>query len=101
MLERLGHTVLTPADGAEAIALIDPPEHPNDLLVTDLVTPGRSGREVAAEFCSTYPGRPVIFMLGYSTEAAGDLGLDDEQRAFLQKPFSTEALSGAVRDLMG
>lgn len=101
VLERLGHTVLTAADGDEAVALIEPEEHSIDLLVTDLVMPGRSGREVAVEFSAIYPGRPVLYMSGYTTDAAGDLGLLDEGRAFLQKPFSIEALSGAVRDLLG
>lgn len=100
VLERLGHTVLTAADGDEALALIDPDEHPIDLLVTDLVMPGRSGREVAVEVCAVYPGLPVLYISGYTTDVAGELGLLDERRAFLQKPFSVEALSGAVRDLL-
>lgn len=100
VLERLGHKVLTAADGDEALALVDASGEPIDLLVTDLVMPGRSGREVAAELCAAQPGLPVLFMSGYTTEAAGDLGLLDEGRAFLQKPFSVEALSGIVRDLL-
>jgi len=100
VLERLGFTVLSAAGGGEALALVEASRPALDLVVTDLVMPGMDGMEVASALSDLSPGVPVLFVSGYSDEAAGRLGMLGPGRAFLQKPYSMESIAEAVRALL-
>jgi signal transduction histidine kinase len=103
VLERIlrgaGYDVTGAGSGEEALRARDDSEAPFDLLITDMVMPGMTGLEVAERLRARDPGRPVIFMSGYSSElierrtgpAAGPL---------LIKPFTPEALLAQVRDAL-
>jgi DNA-binding response OmpR family regulator len=92
VLESEGHQV-TVATSAEA-ALATEPDGPIDLLVTDVVMPGRNGRELAEELRARQPDLPVIFMSGYTDLEHGLLDLP--RSSFLSKPFSVDQLLAAV-----
>ena len=100
VLERLGFTVLSAASGREALALVEAAKPPLDLVVTDLVMPGMDGGQVASALAALYPGIRVLFVSGYSDEAAGRLGTLGPGRAFLQKPYSIDSIAEAVRALL-
>jgi PAS domain S-box-containing protein len=92
-LEGAGYRVLAAVSGADALALMT--RHPApDLLLTDLVMPGMSGREVARRLTQRSPGLPVLYMSGYSDDAALRQDLD---QPLLQKPFDVESLLRHVR----
>jgi signal transduction histidine kinase len=81
------------ATGAELMAR----EHTIDLLLTDLVMPGRrTGVDLAEALTTLHPGLPVIFMTGYSGDTTGD-PRRDEHAIILRKPFTTQALMEAVQ----
>jgi hypothetical protein len=70
------------------------------LLLTDVVMPGKNGRELAKDLRSRCPGMKTIFMSGCG-ESAALLGARDQDVAFLSKPFSVSTLMNRVRDFLG
>ncbi len=101
VLERLGFTVLSAADGEEALALVEREGRPGlDLLVTDLVMPRLNGRNLAKRLAAVYPDLRILFVSGYTDDAVGQLGMLGDGRGFLQKPFSLESLGEAVRRVL-
>jgi signal transduction histidine kinase len=100
-LEAHGYTVIEAADGQEAIAAAHRHGCPVDLLVTDVVMPHMSGRQLAEVLRERQPGLKVLFMSGYTDDAVVRHGLLHAEVAFLQKPFSPFTLTGKVRELLG
>jgi CheY-like chemotaxis protein len=100
VLERAGYTVLAAAAGGEALAVAE--AHPGaiHLLVTDVVMPGMSGREVAERMASLRPHAGVLFTSGYTDDAIVHHGVLDDGMAFLQKPFDPSTLLHAVRRVL-
>ena len=100
VLEQAGYTVLVAAGGPEALqvaALYDGPIH---LLLTDVVMPEMSGRELMHRLTLVRPGLRVLYMTGYSDEAVARHGLLDPGTGFMQKPFTPEALARKVREVL-
>ncbi len=96
-----GYTVLEAASGEEALALLDRVgTSPIHLLVTDVVMPLMKGQELAQRFRLHRPGTPVLFTSGYTDSALGAAGVLPPGVAFLQKPFSPEALARKVREVL-
>jgi hypothetical protein len=100
VLARHGYHVLVAGDAQEALALEERCEEPIALLVTDVVMPGRSGRELAQEFVRRRPGTRVLYVSGYANDAFASGNLLEAGTCFLQKPFSPEALAHKVRDIL-
>jgi PAS domain S-box-containing protein len=100
MLENAGYHVLEAADGNSAVELVRRHTAPIDLLVTDVVMPGMSGRDVATAITSLRPGLTVLFMSGYTDSAIVHHGVLDPDTAFLQKPFSAAQLTAKVASLL-
>ena len=99
-LLQAGFEVLDAAGGAEALVVNETHPEKIHLLVTDVVMPDVSGRELANRLRALRPGLKVLYMSGYSAEsirASGGLGSSE---AFVQKPFTPSALVGAVRSLL-
>jgi PAS domain S-box-containing protein len=99
MLEQLGYSVLTASNGGEALALCEAHAGPIDLLVTDLVMPGMSGREVADLVTERRPDTRVLFMSGYTDDMLVHLGIE-RGAAYLQKPYDENELARRVRDAL-
>lgn len=96
VLLRRGYTVLSAPDAAAALALADSSPTPINLLLTDLVLPGMDGRRLAATLTARIPDLRVILSSGYTDESAGlDPGVN-----FIQKPYSPDALTRLVRDIL-
>ncbi len=94
MLERAGYLVHACADGAEALAAAARPEVGIDVLVTDLMMPGISGREVIERFRPLRPGVPIVCITGYAT-AGGDTATLHAY-AIVAKPFTAATLLAAL-----
>ncbi len=71
-----------------------------DLLVTDVVMPGTGGRVLAGLLRQRYPRMHVLYISGYTDDAVVRSGLGTAADAFLQKPFTPEALARKVRELL-
>jgi two-component system cell cycle sensor histidine kinase/response regulator CckA len=96
-----GFKVLAAADGEEALRLFESMQSRPDLLVTDMVMPGRfNGRELADVLRGLHPGLKVLFISGYIDDPAlrtTGFGRDDQ---CLQKPFSLAAIAQKARETL-
>ena len=97
ILEQFGYTVLGASGGADAIRLSE--EHDGDisLVVADVVMPEMSGRELVERLSLARPGLKVLYLSGYPDDAIVRHGILESEVAFLQKPFTMEALAIKVR----
>jgi PAS domain S-box-containing protein len=100
-LEAYGYTVLEASGGAEAIVRARHAAGPIHLLLTDVVMPGMSGRQVAEEIRALLPGIKVLYMTGYTDDAVLRHGLEGTETALLQKPFTVLTLARKVREMLG
>ncbi len=100
ILESAGYHVLEASRGEEAIRLGI--EHPQEihLLLSDVVMPGASGKEVADRLLARRPEMKVLFMSGYTDETIVHHGVLDSGVKFIQKPFSFAALCRKVRGVL-
>jgi CheY-like chemotaxis protein len=93
-LEAAGYSVLAAADGAAAVEVAR--DMPVQLLLTDVVMPGLSGRDVAARLAAIQPGIRVLYMSGHTEMGIVHDGVLEPGIHFLAKPFTTEDLLAAV-----
>jgi PAS domain S-box-containing protein len=99
-LEQNGYTVLVAPDGTRAVQLAQQYAGPIHLLVTDVVMPSLGGRELANHLTATRSGLRVLYISGYADDAIFRHGLLSPGVAFLQKPFSPDALALKVREVL-
>jgi len=100
ILRRVGYSVLEAADGAAALEVGRRHDGEIHLLVTDMVMPGMSGRDLAEQLRAVRPGLPVLYISGYVQDAAARAALGGEHSAFVAKPFTPEFLTDRVRELL-
>ncbi|MHB1462531.1 MAG: PAS domain S-box protein [Armatimonadota bacterium] len=101
MLERLGYTVITAATPGEATHLAEKHHGEINLLLTDVVMPEMTGRDLAKNLLSLYPHLSRLFMSGYTSDVIAHHGKIDDGVYFIQKPFSMGELSKIVRRALG
>mgnify|MGYP001097166014 FL=1 len=100
LLEGLGYTVITAADGIAAVEVSETHSGPIDLFLSDLVMPGMDGRRAAAKISAARPGIAVLFMSGYTRDMM-ESGLPRRSRCgFIAKPFSLELLASRIREVL-
>jgi PAS domain S-box-containing protein len=100
ILEMNGYHVLEATSGKEALAIYKEHEGQINLIMTDVVMPEMSGRELAQSLEVLHPGIKVLYMSGYTDDAIVRHGLLYQEIAFLQKPFTPEALMRKVREVL-
>jgi two-component system cell cycle sensor histidine kinase/response regulator CckA len=99
-LARKGYRVLEAANGGEALLLCEAEQAPIHLLVTDVVMPGLGGADLAQRFAPLRPDMKVLFISGYTDQAAASHGKMPPGAAHLEKPFSLDALARKVREVL-
>jgi CheY-like chemotaxis protein len=95
-----GYQVVSAASATEALEVAGRLEREIDLLLTDIVMPGLSGLDLAQRLQKRVPRLRVLFMSGYADSPLLRAGLAREGAAFLQKPFTADALERRVRELL-
>ena len=101
VLREKGYRILEASRGEEALELARQYGRPIDLLVTDVVMPHMNGRELARRLTNLLPQIKVLYISGYADSAVWHQAGLDSGGAFLQKPFSPEALARKVREVLG
>jgi CheY-like chemotaxis protein len=99
-LRRYGYSVLVAANGQETLAAAHAYDGPIDLMLTDVVLPGVTGREVAQQVLADRPSIRVLYMSGYTEDAVHHHGVLGPGRAFIPKPFTGEVLVRTVREVL-
>jgi two-component system, cell cycle sensor histidine kinase and response regulator CckA len=100
VLERSGFQVHAFAEPGMALAWIEDPKNPVDLLVTDVRMPGMDGNALADRVRASRPRLPVLYVSGYPEEAAMGERLQEPDTAFIAKPFTPEGLVESARGLL-
>jgi two-component system cell cycle sensor histidine kinase/response regulator CckA len=99
-LEMDGYNMLEACDGQEALRVCEEHEGPIHLMVTDVVMPGISGRQLAERLKPLYPEMKVLYISGYTDKTIVRHGVLEPGLAFLQKPFPPGALARKVREVL-
>jgi two-component system cell cycle sensor histidine kinase/response regulator CckA len=100
VLRASGYTVLESLNPADALRMAREHPDPIHLLLTDVVMPQMSGREVANQVIVLRPSTKVLFISGYTDDAIVQHGVLDPKTAFLHKPFSPDDLARKVREVL-
>jgi PAS domain S-box-containing protein len=100
VLQRYGYNLLAAGNGNEALAVCGSAERPIHLLLTDVVMPRMSGRELAERLAPLHPETRVLYMSGYTDNAIVHHGVLEADLHFIQKPFKIIALLQKVREVL-
>jgi PAS domain S-box-containing protein len=100
ILARAGYRVLQGAKPDEALAAAAGHAGPIDLVLTDVIMPNMSGRQMAEVLRAARPQARVLFMSGYTDDAISHHGILDPGMHFLEKPFTRDALLRKVREVL-
>jgi PAS domain S-box-containing protein len=99
-LEKCGYVVLEAGGGREALQICHDRHEPIDLLVTDVVMPHMSGRQLAEQLSKLHPEMKVLYLSGYTGDAVVQHGILEAEDPFLQKPFSATTVAHRVRQVL-
>jgi len=100
VLERFGYAILEAPNGETALRLAAKHHGPIHLLLTDVIMPGLSGRQLAEQLVQLRPDMNVLYASGYADQAIVHHGILDSDIAYLQKPFTPETLARRVRQVL-
>lgn len=100
ILKDAGYTALTASSPAEAIAIVRDYRQSLQLLITDMVMPKMSGRDLADFLSAEIPGLKCLFMSGYTSSLINSQDAKDKGLYFIQKPFSPEDLATMVGEVL-
>jgi two-component system cell cycle sensor histidine kinase/response regulator CckA len=100
VLRAHGYTVLAADGGQSALALMEVEQAPVHLLLTDVVMPGINARETYHRLLAGRPGLKVLYMSGYTEDVLGLQGVLEEGVHLIGKPFTVEALTRKVREVL-
>jgi len=97
-----GYRIIEAANGAAALSICENNDgEPIHLLLTDVIMPEMSGRDLADRFNLLRPDSKVLYMSGYTDEAIVHHGVLDADASFIQKPFTPDSLARKVREILG
>lgn len=99
-MQKLGYNVLVARDGAEGLAVSTGYMSTIHLLVTDVVMPELSGRQLADRLCQMRPGIKVLYISGHTDDTVLRHGVEKTEVLFLAKPFSSAALAQKMRAVL-
>ena len=100
VLSRRGYSVHAVGDPAKALEYGQAHLAPINLVLSDVILPTMSGRAMVTQMLQAHPESRVLFMSGYTDQAIVHHGVLDAGTAFLQKPFTADALTRKVRDVL-
>ena len=100
VLERRGYRVLETSCGDDALVLSKKRKEPIHMILTDVVMPRMSGRQLADQLLPLHPKMKVLYMSGYTDNAIVHHGVLEEGINYIQKPFTIDGLARKVREVL-
>lgn len=100
ILTELGYHVISATSPHEALMLSDRHTQTIDMILTDIIMPELNGPDLVRMLCQKRPALKALYMSGYASNAAEQIGVLKLNSAFLQKPFSSEALTHSIRKVL-
>jgi two-component system, cell cycle sensor histidine kinase and response regulator CckA len=100
VLTKQGYTVLESSCGEEALGLTKERKEPFHMILTDVVMPGMSGRQLAEQLLSLHPKTKVLYMSGYTNNEIFHHGVLKEGINYIPKPFTLDGLTKKVREVL-
>jgi PAS domain S-box-containing protein len=100
MMILMGYKVIDAPNGIKALKIAQETTEPIDLVITDVIMPGMSGRQLAEQLKRLNEEIKVLYMTGYSDEAIVRHGILEQGLESLQKPFTFESLSFKIREML-
>ena len=101
ILQMNGYTVLEAGRGMDALQICQQHEGPIHLLLTDVLMPGMNGQDLAEQVATLRPHARVLYMSGCADSTLRTLPERKIEIAFIQKPFTPDALARKVREILG
>jgi DNA-binding NtrC family response regulator len=101
ILRSSGYHVLCAANAARALAISAECAGPIDLLLTDVLLPSMTGRQLAKRLSEGRPRLQVMYISGYPADVLAEKGWLDDSAVLLEKPFRMEEMLGQVRRMIG
>ncbi len=99
-LQQNGYRVLKANGGPQALSIIGKFEGPVDLMLTDVIMPQMSGRELAQRMAALHPDMKIVFMSGYSDNLLSSQQVLDSKNILLQKPIRLASLGKSLREIL-
>ena len=99
-LRRQGYKVLEASDGGKAFLLCEEYKGPIQLILTDVVMPGMSGRRLVERLKEIHPKTKALYMSGYTDNVILHHGILEKGIDFIQKPFTIDGLLRKVREVL-
>jgi two-component system CheB/CheR fusion protein len=96
-LRERGYTVLTAANGMDALQVFGEHPGPIQLLISEMTMPSMNGPELADRIAIALPGIPVVYLSGDSDATIAELVIAEERNGIVRKPFTADALAHRVR----
>lgn len=100
ILTQSGYRVLSAGSGEEGITISETYNEKIDLVITDVILPGKNGRLTTDLIRGTRPGIKVLFSSGYTAEVIDKHGILDKGINFISKPYTSQELTSKVRDIL-
>ncbi len=100
MLEELGYNIIEAVDGEQAIELFRNNKDSIQLVISDMVMPKLSGKDIHRELKKMKPGIKILYMSGYAVDMLGLPDAGEEKVSFISKPFGPDAISVKIRDVL-
>jgi CheY-like chemotaxis protein len=100
ILSQRGYHVIAAGNGQEALQICRNYDEPIDLMITDVVMPGMSGRDLAEQAAPIRPDMKILFISGYPNDIIAEHGILSDGISFLQKPFSPDSLTAKVQGIL-